>query len=125
LPIAKYFVRLYRIGGGADAAMYEPPYTLKAYARAPTRSLGEFLKLVQEVRRFAPQIKVPTLILQGSKDGIIPASSGEELLALLGSSQKTLLFYGQSNHVLTLDKDREQVWKTVEHFIRKLDRRKT
>ena len=119
LPIAKHFIRWYTIGGGLDPSTYQPPYTVKAYPKVATSNLGEFLKLVSEIRRVAPKITIPILLMQGDLDGIAPSSSGDELLDILGSDNKELKHYPKSNHVLPVDSDRKQVWEDIQKFIDK------
>ncbi len=117
LPLLRHFMRWYVIGGGTDPSAFRPPYTVWAYPKVPTKSLEEFWHIVAEIRKIAPQIQVPTLIMQGRNDRLIPQTSGPELLERLGSRDKRLVWVKNSAHMLTLDSEREEVWKAVQQFI--------
>jgi len=110
-------MRWYVIGGGTDPSAFRPPYTVWAYPKVPTKSLEEFWHIVAEIRKIAPQIQVPTLIMQGRNDRIIPQRGGPEVLERLGSRSKRLVWVKNSAHMLTLDSEREEVWKAVQQFI--------
>jgi len=118
LPLVSPFMRWYVIGGGTDPSEFCPPYTMKAYPRVPTKCLQELQRLITLTRISAPQIKVRTLVMQGENDKIVPPTSGFELLKILGSSTKSLVWLGSSAHMLVLDSEREHVWSTISCFFK-------
>ncbi len=60
-----------------------------------------------------PFITVPVIILQGTKDVLVPLSSSEYTMAHLGSADKTLKVYDGMNHATLHDTGREQVWADI------------
>jgi carboxylesterase len=120
LPGASRAVRWFPVNANADFHRYQPPYTVVEYPKLPIRSVQELVKLVTQIRKVAPAIKVPVRIMQGRHDRLIPASSGPELMERLGSLDKRLDWFNNSAHLLMLDVDRDKVWSDVAQFITSL-----
>ena len=67
------------------------------------------LELIAEVEREVPEIRVPTLIIQGRLDTVVEPANASWLYRNLGATEKKLLIMKRSDHLLALDRDREQV----------------
>lgn len=117
IPVARFFKPWYVIGERSDPPMYKPPYTCVAYPKVPTKSTIEFLKLIKIVRS-GSNVETPTLIIQGLLDKTIPKRSGRELLSLIQSKDKRLLHFEESDHMVILNRDRDEVWKVTGDFIK-------
>ena len=103
--------------GIADTAASRDPLVLAQRAADPWRHsrcsarLGsEFLDTTHRLRRGAPQLLQPLLLLQGGADQVTPAAGGQQFFAAAGSPDKTLLQYPESYHELYDDLDRDQVF---------------
>lgn len=118
IPFVRFFKPWHVIGGGSDPSIFEPPYTSVAYPKVPTKCIADLLKLIRITRR-GSNIEIPTLVMQGLLDKMIPERSGQELLELIQTKDKELLHFKKSAHMLTLDQEREKVWKAVGGFIKK------
>ena len=79
------------------------------------------LELIEEVKPLAPAIKVPTLIIQGDLDTVVEPANASWLHQNLGSSRKTLVRLPCSDHLVVLDRDREQVIALVRDFVRDVE----
>ncbi|MDI3257838.1 MAG: alpha/beta fold hydrolase [Kyrpidia sp.] len=90
---------------------------LAGYDITPTRCVGELLALIRRIRALLPEILVPTLVLQARRDRTVRPRSAEYILSRLGSSDKELRWYDQSGHILTVDRDRETVWRDVHEWL--------
>jgi alpha-beta hydrolase superfamily lysophospholipase len=66
-----------------------------------------------ELLRRAPEITVPTLILQGSEDPIADPMAAQELYDRLGSADKTLRFYDGMRHETLRETGRDEVMKEL------------
>lgn len=115
IPILRYFKPWHVIGGGSDPSIFEPPYTSVAYPKVPVKCIADLLKLIRIARR-GSNIETPILIMQGLLDKMIPQRSGQELLELVQSKDKELLYFEKSAHMLTLDQERDKVWRAVGEF---------
>jgi carboxylesterase len=83
----------------------------------PLTATFEFRKLVSEVRPMLKEISVPTLIVQGEKDGIVPLKSAHYLYETIRSPVKKLLFLPSSGHLVCHGPDRQQLFVEVEKFL--------
>lgn len=101
----------------------KPPHIEKhlvPYDRMPLVSVGHLLRLIRHVRRRLSEITVPALVVQSEKDETIDPSSARYILNHLGSRDKELKSYANSSHIITLDREREQLFTDVENFIRRV-----
>jgi carboxylesterase len=87
------------------------------YPYVATRNLYELKKLMDQVRSELPKIKVPTLVIQGRKDSMVPPPNGQIIYDALGSARKHLFYLDHSDHVVTMDYDKEIVFDKVFRFI--------
>jgi carboxylesterase len=92
-----------------------PPHITYPYVR--TRSLYELKKLMDHVREGLAGVKVPALVVQGRKDSMVHPSNGERVYQGLGSRVKHLLYLERSDHVVTLDHDKQILFERAFHFI--------
>jgi len=67
------------------------------------------LDLIAEVKPLVPSIRAPTLILQGRRDTVVEPAGAAWLEANLGSSRKRLAWFPRSDHLLALDRERDEV----------------
>lgn len=91
-------------------------YKNKIFA-TPLTAILEFRKLVNEVRPLLPRVRVPALIVQGEKDGIVPPKSARYLYERIGSEKKKLLFLPDSYHHVCYGPDRHILFMEVENFL--------
>ncbi|MBZ0285258.1 MAG: alpha/beta fold hydrolase [Anaerolineae bacterium] len=117
LPIARIFIKWYVISKGTNPNAFAPPYVLRAYPKVPTKCLRWIPYITVLTQKTAGKIVVPVLLLQGRFDRIAPQNGAEELYNLLGTSDKRLLWFENSGHMLTLDIEREKVWETILTFV--------
>lgn len=88
-----------------------------SYDRTPVKAAGELWRLMKDVRRLLPRVRVPALVLQGRRDLTVKPHSAQVIYEQLGSADKQLRWYAQSGHILTLDQERERVFADIETFI--------
>ncbi|MFA9559547.1 alpha/beta hydrolase [Evansella sp. AB-rgal1] len=87
--------------------------------------LDELLQSLQkhneEVRSNVDMIYAPTLVVQARKDQMIDTESANIIHEEIQSDQKEIKWYEESGHVITLDKEKEQLHEDVYHFLETLD----
>ncbi len=94
-----------------------PAVSHLTYPYVATKSLHELKKLMDRVWKDLALVKVPALIIQGRKDSMVPPDNGGLIHQRLGSTLKHLLYLDRSDHVVTLDYDRETVFEKTLCFI--------
>jgi carboxylesterase len=94
----------------ADAAACYRTFSLDAALSA--------LELIEEVKPLVPEIKVPTLIIQGRLDTVVEPRNATWLRDHLGASRKELVILPRSDHLVALDRDRERVIALTRDFVR-------
>lgn len=75
------------------------------------------LELIEEVEAMVPTITIPTLIVQGRLDTVVEPRNATWLHDHLGSTQKALVLLPRSDHLVALDRDREQVIAMTRDFV--------
>ncbi len=87
------------------------------YPYVATKNLYELKKLMDQVRPELPQIKVPALVVQGQKDSMVPPPNGQIIYDALGSVKKHLVYLENSDHVVTMDFDKNVLFEKAFRFI--------
>ncbi|MDQ0338422.1 carboxylesterase [Caldalkalibacillus uzonensis] len=118
LSLAKYaqYVLPYAKRRGRKADHIEPH--LYVYERTPLSCVVSLEELMHNVRHVLPCIKQPALIIQAEQDETVHPCSGQMLYEQLGSTDKELVMFKQSGHIITLDHEQERLHEKVTQFIR-------
>ena len=88
---------------------------LGSFNLASTRSA---LRLIDHVKPKLSEIKVPTLIIQPSRDTVVDPGGAEFIYDTLGSSIKKLHWLQESDHISPLDIERDEVFTQVDAFLK-------
>jgi carboxylesterase len=91
-----------------------------AYPAYSTRAAAEVQELITHVRATLPLVTVPTLIIHSRNDTFVVPANAELLLSWLGAKNKKLLMVEGSNHLITLDAARQQVFQAALAFVRRV-----
>lgn len=84
-------------------------------------SLPQLQQLIQEVRQSIDMLYAPILVIQARHDAVIDPQSATVIYTNVESNQKQLKWFEQSGHVITLDKERDQLHEDVLAFLNALD----
>lgn len=97
---------------------------LRAFSRDPlvikgarTDAVYGLVSLMDDGYRAAPKIKVPTLILFGKKDEIVPLEPVAAAAKAWGVKPRVVL-YARGYHMLMRDLQREHVWQDIAAFVK-------
>jgi carboxylesterase len=90
-----------------------------AYHAMPSKEMMTVIQGARDLAGKEGSITSPTLILHGIHDKTSEYSASEALLRNLGSDDKTLIAFNRSNHVITLDFDRERVETEMVEWLRR------
>ncbi|HWV37186.1 MAG TPA: alpha/beta fold hydrolase [Vulgatibacter sp.] len=85
-----------------------------------TRAAASLDRAIVAAREALPRVQVPTLVLWGARDRVVPRRAAEEAAAQVGSGPAPLVVLPHSAHQLALDTDRELVGKLVIAFFERL-----
>ena len=83
------------------------------------KSAVSALELIDTVKPLVPQITVPTLIIQGRLDSVVEPRGATWVHENLGASEKSLVVLPQSDHLVSLDRERERVIALTMDFLLK------
>jgi esterase/lipase len=72
------------------------------------------------MRACLPQVTVPVLLVHSKQDTFVPPQNMEAVYERLGSSDKATLLVENSNHLITLDSARQQVFAAATAFARRV-----
>lgn len=75
----------------------------------------------EEVRREIDMIYAPILVVQAGQDDMIDINSANIIYDEVQSLVKDIIWYEESGHVITLDKERDKLHEDVYNFLEKLD----
>lgn len=92
----------------------------KGYRVVPLKASRQLYKFQRIVFRVLPNITQPTLIHQGRKDRSLDLRSSTLVLNRLGSKDKTLLWFENSQHCILLDREFDQVAEVSLAFIQRI-----
>lgn len=93
-----------------------------SYEQNPLRSIGELNKLLGEMRKALPQVRVPVFLIHSKDDHyVLPQNIDQLEAALVNVSDKTRLFVTGSGHVVTRDAARLQVFQSAVEFIQRIE----
>jgi esterase/lipase len=68
------------------------------YRHMPIRGLYELTRMVATVRKTLPDVRCPTLVIQGTEDPVVEPAGAEEVIAKLGSRDKRLAWVPSQRH---------------------------
>ena len=94
---------------------------MEKFAKLPMDTLEALRDLIKDVRNNVDMIYNPTLIIQARNDQMIDPDSANIIYNQVESEKKELKWYEDSGHVITLDKEREQLHEDVFAFLEQLD----
>ncbi|RFU62858.1 alpha/beta hydrolase [Peribacillus glennii] len=88
-----------------------------AYEKTPVRSIGEIIKLMEDVKSNLSQITCPALILVSKEDHVVPPDNSQIIYEQISSKEKRLIQMDNSYHVATLDNDQDVIITETLNFI--------
>lgn len=76
---------------------------------------------ITEVKNNVDTIYSPTFVVQARKDEMINTDSANYIFDSVESDMKDIKWYEESGHVITLDKEKEQLHEDIYQFLESLD----
>ena len=114
-PILKYFIKELPKSKKNYGEMMKYNHS---YHVLPTKPLGSLFKLMNQVKnKFIKQVKVPAIVFQSTIEHTVLPESAQYIYDNLGSTKKELHWLHESGHIITLDKERMQVFAEIARFL--------
>jgi carboxylesterase len=101
----------------ADAIEVE----MEQFEQKPMKTLKALQELISDVRKQVDLIYAPTFVVQSRDDHMINPDSANIIYNEVESVDKKIKWYEESGHVITLDKERDQLHKDVFQFLESID----
>lgn len=74
------------------------------------------LELIEQVKPTVPSLTLPTLIIQGKLDTVVEPANAAWLYKEIGSERKALAWMPRSDHLVALDRERDDVVAMLKTF---------
>ncbi|GIP38977.1 carboxylesterase [Paenibacillus sp. J31TS4] len=117
LRVTQYAKQYKKFEGKGDAQIAGE---LEELERTPMPFLKQIQRTIVETSGKLGAILSPAMVMQGMLDDVLYRESAPLIYRSVGSEQKQLKWYDQSGHILTLGKEREQVYEDVHTFLETL-----
>lgn len=116
--LAPVIRRVVRSIPGAANDIADPEQRELAYDRLPTGAAHVMLQWVKQTRRNLGAIRAPLLLMHSRNDHTAHPSAASLVYDSVSSEDKQIVWYDRSYHVITLDLDREDVYRRTFEFIK-------
>ncbi|RFB13610.1 alpha/beta fold hydrolase [Bacillus sp. HNG] len=94
---------------------------IEEFKKTPMNTLKALQELIAEVRNNVDMIYSPTFVAQARHDKMINPDSANIIYEAIENDFKKIKWYEESGHVITLDKERDQLHEDVYAFLEQLD----
>lgn len=87
------------------------------YDAYPLRAVYEFGAMLKEMRPRLSEVTAPALLIHSLEDDFIPPADTQQIYDSLGSLEKKIVHIKNSNHIITCDAAREDVFRETKSFV--------
>lgn len=94
---------------------------IKELFAGKSNTFEEIGQFITDVRKSIDTIYTPTFVVQASNDEMINTDSATYIYDHVEAVQKEIKWYKNSGHVITLDKERDQLHEDILAFLQTLD----
>jgi carboxylesterase len=94
------------------------PHPRVAYTAYPTRAIPHFRAMIREAAAVLPCVSVPVLLAHSRGDRLIPVENMPYIFEHLGSADKEMLWLEKSDHLITEDCERDQLFARIVVWVR-------
>ena len=102
---------------GDSQLQLQPDYGYPAY---PLRAVREFGRLNRYTRKRLSRVHAPALILHSHADGTADMTNAHYIYDGIGSTDKELVEFQRSSHVMPADCEKEAVWAAIGKFVQRV-----
>lgn len=120
-PLLRHFVRHIRKRGQSDWFDPEAATRRVAYDCYPVAGVAQMMRLQRQLRLDLPAVRCPVLLMHSRQDRRADPADMPAIYDLLGTPDKQMVWIDGSNHILTEDAAREQVWRLCYAFTQRAE----
>lgn len=91
------------------------------FQKTPMKTLKALQDLIADVRSHVDMIYAPTFVVQARYDHMINTDSANIIYNEVEADLKEIKWYEESGHVITLDKEKDQLHKDILEFLNRLN----
>jgi carboxylesterase len=113
------YARDYKEREGKDPETVEKE--MEEFKKTPMGTLKALQELIADVKDHIDLIYSPTFVVQGRHDRMINTESANIIYNEIESPVKEIKWYEESGHVITFDKEKDQLHEDVYRFLESLD----
>ncbi|SDM73570.1 carboxylesterase [Bacillus sp. OK048] len=113
------YAREYKVREGKNEERIE--IEMNEFRKTPMTTLKALQALISDVRDHVDMIYAPTFVVQARNDKMINTESANIIYSEVESVLKEIKWYEESGHVITLDKERDQLHEDIYAFLEKLE----
>ena len=95
-----------------------PPLVNNVYDKTPLISVHELVDLINDTKKFLPQVSAPILIMHGEDDHTAQPRSARFIMDNVGSPDKKIITVPNSGHLLPFAENRDFVADATLNFLR-------
>jgi carboxylesterase len=92
-----------------------------SYNKIPVKSLSELLKFSKHLRQDLCDVHTPVMIVYAVKDHVVDNKSAKDIYDLIASRNKRILELQESYHIITLDLEKDKVFKEIAVFLESIN----
>ena len=98
---------------------YSKEEVISRIMKVPFKSVNEFVNLVKMFEEIPKDIQIPTLIIQGLDDDIVPIDSSKYVYNLIPHNNKKILFFENTNHDIFRSEKKEEISIIIRDFLKR------
>lgn len=103
---------------GVSNDVADPEAREIAYDRTPTRAANAVLRFTRRAQAAVPQITTPALVMHARQDHTVHPSNAQYIYDNIASTDKELVWFERSFHVITVDYEKDEVFERTFNFIK-------
>lgn len=89
----------------------------KKALHTPIPAYLEFMKLARFIRPTFKDVKIPTLIIHGKSDYVVPEKSARFVYEMISSKEKRLLFIEEADHMICYCPKNKEMFSEITRFL--------
>jgi len=88
-----------------------------AYDHTPTRSTEQVLLFLRQLNLTLHEVRAPVLLIHSRQDATVDPQTMPRIYERLGSDDKHMQWLDHSGHIVTDDREREQLYRAILEFV--------
>lgn len=107
------------LSGGGQRSIRDPDEAARnlSYQFTTPRLVYELSRVVARARAAAPNVRVPTLVVQSRQDHRIPPEAAERSFALFTTAERHLMWTEGNGHIISVDYGRQAIFTAVVEWL--------